>query len=183
MPLYEYQCTDCGDVIEEFRSIENRHKRMYCKVCEGRMELYFTVPKALRTDTSFQARFHGDGCKDNHTRQKLAENARRMGISVSGKKYDGRLARFQGDPEACYGSVSEARSLLRKRNLASEDLGVMPPPDETTGKPYRVSDECVERRVKAEINNLHGGSVTPGVRQRIAEEVREKITPPESSLL
>ncbi len=183
MPLYQYLCSDCGNRTEEFRTMGQRHDRMFCNQCEGPMKLEFNVPSAIRTDTRFQAGFHGDGCIDNQTRKRLAANAARMGININGKKYDGRLARFQGDPEACYGTLSEARSICRKRGKASEDLGVSFPTDETTGMPYKVSDECVNRRVREIVQNEHGGTID---RKRLAtmkEEVREQITPSEGSLL
>jgi len=147
------------------------------------MVLEFSAPRALRTDTRFMANLDGDGCMNNQTRKALHANARRLGININNTHYDGRLARFQGDPKACYGSREEARAICRKLGKASEDLGVKPPTDETTGMPYRVADECVNRRVDRVVERVHGGSVTPTVRKKIAEEVREQITPPESSLL
>lgn len=33
MPLYEYQCSACGNVTEELRSIDNRDDRLVCKKC------------------------------------------------------------------------------------------------------------------------------------------------------
>ena len=100
-----------------------------------------------------------------------------MGVSVSGKRYDGRFARFQGDPLACYGDRAEAKKCCARVGMGSEDLGVRKPLDDTTGRPYEVADHLVEQDAQARIEMEFGGKVTPEKRQKIKEETREAMQP------
>ncbi len=182
MPLYDYQCAECGRVEEMFRSMERRNDPARCPQCEGAMRLRFAAPRALRTDTAFQAGFHGDGCANDLMRRQLHANARRMGINIQGKRYDPRLAKFPGDPNACYATVAEARRAVAYAGRGSDDLGVKPPPDETAGRSYRVADDIVERYAREVVLDNHGGRVTRHQWETIKEEVRERITPKPAKL-
>ena len=44
MPLYDYECRDCGDVREEFSSYEDR-KRKSCALCGGIADMLPPTPK------------------------------------------------------------------------------------------------------------------------------------------
>lgn len=172
MPLYNYQCNQCGDFTEMFRSMGRRNAKAKCEECNGNLVLVFEAPRALRTDTEFQAKFRGDGCRDEATRRKLNENARRRGINISGKKYDGRLAKYWGDPEACYGSMSEARRVVERAGESSEELGVKA--REVAPQPYRLADDIVERYVDEVVRDE---PVTPKKRAELRTEMREKHSP------
>lgn len=182
MPMYDYTCTVCGHTDEMFRTMEHRNDPAFCAKCEGAMTLQFVAPRALRTDTQFQAGFHGDGCANELMRRQLQANAKRLGVNIQGKRYDPRLAKFPGDPFACYGTVQEARKCVARAGQGSEELGVKPPVDETTGKPYRVADDIVERHAREEVIDKHGGTVTRQKWNAIKEEVRERITPKQASV-
>lgn len=177
MPYYEYECTDCGFIDEMVRTIDRRNDPAHCAKCEGRMNLHFAAPRALRTDTAFQAGFGGDGCTNELMRRQLQANAKRMGVNIQGKKYDPRLAKFPGDPGACYGTVNEARKAIVRSGQSSEQLGVKPAPDTETGKPYRVADNIVENHAREKVISEHGGTVTRQKWETMKQEVRERITP------
>ncbi len=51
MPIYEYQCTKCGEVFEAFQKI-NDHPLKECKFCRGKVE-------RLISQTSFQLKGSG----------------------------------------------------------------------------------------------------------------------------
>lgn len=173
MPLYSYSCKHCGDVTEMFRTMDHRHDPANCVKCEGKLVLVFQAPRALRTDTTFQAGFRGsDGCRDDATRRKLHENAQRLGVNIQGKKYDGRLARYWGDPRACYGSVSEARRAVALTGQGCEELGVKAP--EEIPQPYRVADDIVDRHVDEIVRDE---PIPTAKRAALREEVREKLSP------
>lgn len=40
MPLYDYECNDCGHEFEEFQTISERHN-MHCPKCSGSCDLTF----------------------------------------------------------------------------------------------------------------------------------------------
>jgi putative FmdB family regulatory protein len=178
MPLYTYICDDCRDRTEEFRSIANRNKPLYCCKCEGKMQPLFEAPKALRTDTEFQRGIHfNDGMKNDRERNRAKALATKMGVNIEGKRYDGRLARFPMDPMAFYGDRSEARSAAARMGLASEDLGVKGVLIDDADKPYRVADDIVAKQAKQKVIKEHGGTVSRKKWDNIKQEVREQITP------
>ncbi len=51
MPIYEYQCTKCGEVFEAFQKI-NDHPLKECRFCRGKVE-------RLISQTSFQLKGSG----------------------------------------------------------------------------------------------------------------------------
>jgi putative FmdB family regulatory protein len=52
VPRYEYECSDCGRVFEEYRSLVDFQKRVPCIFCHRQA---FLVPSlcALQTDSNF----------------------------------------------------------------------------------------------------------------------------------
>ena len=177
MPLYEYTCTRCTNVAELLRPMDRRNDPAYCSLCEGKLKLQFVAPRALRTDTAFQASFANDGCHDEATRHRLHANARQRGINIAGMRYDGRLAKYWGDPEACYSTRSEAKKCVARSGQACEELGIRAPNDETTGRPYRVADDIVAKHAKEKVIDEHGGTVSRKMWEGIKEETREKLMP------
>jgi len=162
-----------------FRAIAARHEPARCAKCEGHLALQFSAPRALRTDTAFQAAFHGDGCRDEATRRRLHANAQRRGINIAGKKYDGRLAKYWGDPEACYSTVNEAKRAIARAGEGCEDLGVKAP-EPKPQKPYRIADDIVHKRVEDVVIRDYGGKPPPAKeRAEIAEKIRDQLTPPD----
>ena len=177
MPLYEYACEDCKVRSNELRGVPQRHAPLRCAACKGSMKLLMPTRFALKTDTTFLAGVRGDGCRNDATRKALRANAKRMGVSVSGKQYDGRVARFRGDPMACYDTRAEAAAAVARTGQCSAELGVKPRPDETTGKPYRLADDIVEKRVQKIADQEHGGTLTKKQHDNLSAEVREKHEP------
>lgn len=181
MPIYEYACATCNQRYELFESVEEMVRTKdskFCQMCEGRLQKLISVPN-LRTDTQFQQGIHfRDGFRNDRDRRKAHALARKMGVNINGKRYDGRLARFPCDPLACYGDRGEARSAARRMGVGSPDLGVAPPPDLDTGKPYRVAEDIVERHAKEKVLTEHGGSVPRKKWNKIKDEIRERISPP-----
>lgn len=46
MPMYEYHCTKCGHISEEFRSVSNREptESDCCSLCGGQLSLSMSAP-------------------------------------------------------------------------------------------------------------------------------------------
>ena len=53
MPFYDYQCTKCKHIEEEFRSIAMRDAEGVCKICGGSTHRVIEAPEAVV--------FHGSG--------------------------------------------------------------------------------------------------------------------------
>lgn len=51
MPIYEYECTKCGEVFEAFQKIHDKPLKQ-CKFCQGKVE-------RLISQTSFQLKGSG----------------------------------------------------------------------------------------------------------------------------
>lgn len=180
MPLYDYKCTHCGNESEELRERAHRNDPLFCAVCESRMRLLPPRRVALRTDTQFQQQIHfKDGLRNDKERKYARRLARRMGINIAGKRYNGQFARFPLDPAAFYGDRQEARAACQRAGLASEDLGVAPPPDPPPDeRPYKVADDIVEQRVRLVEAQEHGGNRLPaGKRKQLTEDLRDKYSP------
>lgn len=47
MPLYDYECTVCGNVHEEMRKIDDRHEDSYCPECFNPSTLKVTAPAGI----------------------------------------------------------------------------------------------------------------------------------------
>jgi putative FmdB family regulatory protein len=43
MPLYEYKCTACGEIISELRSASEREKPLECPTCGGEAEVILST--------------------------------------------------------------------------------------------------------------------------------------------
>lgn len=179
MPLYNYLCPNCGSQVEELRPIARRNEPVHCLACEGAMALLPPNRLSLRTDTQFQEQIHSkDGLRNKRERRQAQRIARRMGIDIAGKRYNGQFARFPLDPRAFYGDRAEARAACRRVGLESEDLGVRAEPDPPQEGPYQVADDIVERHVRTVEVQEHGGNRLPTAkRKQVTEDIRSKLSP------
>ncbi len=139
------------------------------------MPRLFEAPSALRTDTTFMR--GGDGLRNDKERRYAKTMADRAGVCIEGKQYDGRLASGPLAPDGFFGDRSEARHRCRELGLASEDLGVRAPPDEDTGKPYRVADDIVHRHTRDKVITEHGGTVSRKQWDNMKQATREQLEP------
>ena len=162
---------------ELIRVMAERNDPAFCSKCEGALNLQFVAPRALRTDTTFQRCINNNRGVSERDSKMLQRNAARMGVNIEGKRYDGRLAQYPGDPTACYGDRAEARRLCRARGVGCRDLGVAPPQDTTTGMPYSVANDIIEKHTAEKVVDEHGGTVSTKKWEVMKQESREKLTP------
>jgi len=47
MPIYKYECTNCGARFEELRKISERNKSLRCKSCGSNAVLIFSSPSLM----------------------------------------------------------------------------------------------------------------------------------------
>lgn len=47
MPTYEYQCSDCGEVVDDLRKIDERLEDMVCPVCNGKASFIVSTPQIM----------------------------------------------------------------------------------------------------------------------------------------
>ena len=174
---YEYACTDCGRIVEIVESVaemEATRETKRCQFCEGRLAKLFSIP-SLNTDTTFQKGIRRcDGFIDPRDRIRAHQLARKMGINIAGKRYDGELARFPGDPLACYGDQAEARAICRRMKRGCANLGVAEPEPEPP-KPYAVAEDIIENHAREKVITEHGGSVPMKQYKKIKEELRHRL--------
>lgn len=48
MPTYDYQCKNCGEVEERFRSMSKRNDFAVCTKCRHNMERIMSVPQKFQ---------------------------------------------------------------------------------------------------------------------------------------
>ena len=81
MPIYEYQCTKCGEVFEAFQKINDK-PLAHCKFCNARVE-------RLISQSSFQLKGSGwyltDYAKKNAPAKPAETQATSSGKPESGK--------------------------------------------------------------------------------------------------
>lgn len=104
---------------------------------------------ALRTDTYHFKRLHANPLEQVRPalRPKYAALAKKAGVSISGKKYMGSLARFPGDPQAWVDSRGDAKKLIEQRGWGADGLVKVKPKEAPPlpDKPPPAEDIVVER--------------------------------------
>jgi putative FmdB family regulatory protein len=175
MPMYSYQCRECGFWLEEL------HKcgawLTECPKCGGKLQREFRAP-AIRTATRFEShygtladQFKGDTIALNYA----VKQAKRFGYTPKPSDiYMRTLCRpgiGPGDPEAFIpaGSGEDyGKKLLRKRNWSCEDLGVEAV--EAAPKPkVRLAPDLVEETRQRMLKQ------DPGLAVKDQRELREAI--------
>lgn len=71
MPLYEYRCHECGDIIEMIRPMSDRENDIVCTGCDGKAEFIISIPtmQVWNSDRAFMNISHEDGGKKFETKQ------------------------------------------------------------------------------------------------------------------
>jgi hypothetical protein len=136
-------------------------------------------PRSSGTDTTL---FSGVGTlrsqiKNPLHRKKLRENARRMGIRLTGNElYQASLAKFPMDPRACI-SMAEGRTRIRKMAEANGagcegTVKVKAREPESEPKPkHKLHPQIVKRLVRQELANPANARVD---RRELVEKVIDK---------
>ena len=189
MPIYKYQCLDCGnrsERLETYAEMLLHRETLRCNRCEGKLKYVFGVP-AIVTESTFIAPL-GDGFGDTpgarkHRRRALAK-AKAAGVSTAGKVYFPQLCRpgVPCDPMAWI-PAANARAEIRKRceqmNYAAEgDISVKqrePLVDPFEG-PYKVDDKIVEKEVDKIVAKEYGDKVSEKKRQELIEATSERLS-------
>ncbi len=47
MPIYEYRCSECGNIFERFESIQNYQRSLECPVCGAKAHLIISGGNGL----------------------------------------------------------------------------------------------------------------------------------------
>lgn len=151
MPVYQYECPDCGE-FDRFMRMSDSGLRVRC-VC-GRISARRFGTPTLQTNDTFMAgrQLEGGQFKYEGERNHALGEARQAGVSVTGKAYISQLARFPGDPEAWIGSKGEAKALAVRRGAGCPELGTKradPGPVRRPALADDIRDELVERSLAA----------------------------------
>lgn len=144
-------------------------------ICESRKA------PGVSTDSTF---FAGVGSlknqiKDKRARKRLAENARKMGVHLTGNEfYQPGLARFPGDPMACI-SHADGKAEIRKRVIESGsgcEGAVNVKPREALSEP-KPKFKVHPRIVREEVRKLKADPANARVDPReLSERVIDKFS-------
>lgn len=173
MPLYQYECQNCGQRFDEMRSFATSMEPLNC-YC-GLMAHRVFGAAQVRTASTFQSGVKLGGAQfGDMTREFYLNAAREAGVSTDGKLYDSRIAAFPGDPEAWVGSAGEVRSLLEKRNWGCEgDMTVKCEPVAPAAN-IPLADDLVEDLVEARLVQQFGEDFTEASGP-VVERAREDV--------
>ena len=61
MPIYEYECTDCGSVIEVMQKVNSRRAPGRCEKCSGRLKRKVSVTSFHLKGGGWYSDGYGDG--------------------------------------------------------------------------------------------------------------------------
>lgn len=179
MPLYEFDCPGCypGDFRKElFLPMAQADQPQVCPECRHPLVRRFSVPQ-VQTASTFQGMNGGLGgaqFKHPEVRQHYLDQARKGGVNPEGKFYEGRIARFPGDPEAWVQSRDDVRGVLERRGWGCDgDVKVKaeaaPPPADVP-----IAPELVEDLVEARLEKQFGEDFTE-VKGKAVEQAREDV--------
>lgn len=185
MPIHVYACGRCRRDFEEV--VIGVHSpvppELPCPSCGHLAAKGFGVPR-IRTAATFIANAaHGGAQFGAGTREHYLALAREAGVSTDGKAYDGRLARFPGDPEAWIESQDDVRRVCERRGWGCDgDVKVKAPEAPPVERPL-VADDIVEDLVEQRLaekygDDLDGVSVPVAEYERVRGDVIEKHAPP-----
>jgi putative FmdB family regulatory protein len=128
VPLYMFSCDFpmCPqDDFEVMKPMRDAASPEQCPACGSSASRVFTAPQVKTSNTFLAGRPMGGGQFSDKTRDHMLRMAREAGVSTDGKAYDGRIARFPGDPEAWVQSPDDVKRVLEKRGWSAEgDINV-----------------------------------------------------------
>lgn len=139
--------------------------------CSPRLAEMFAsgrAPTAKTDDTFFKGWSKTGGAQFTHpeVRAHYLAEARRAGVSVTGKQYFSELAEYPGDPRAWVDSRGEMVRLLEERNWAcSGDLTVRREPT-ADPEPVALAEDLVAEKVAERLEETPDAKV---------EDVREQV--------
>lgn len=183
MPVYEYECQDCGKAEEASAPMRAIPDSLECQLCHGSCTRVFSVPQ-VKTASTFQALNGGLGgaqFTSDFVRDHYLTAAREAGVSPEGKFYEGRIARFPGDPEAWVQSQDDVRGVLEKRGWGCDgDIKVKAGGDGAPVKEVPLAADLVEDLVEAKLEERLGPDFTEAkgaVVERARDDVLQQHTP------
>ncbi len=125
MPLYEYRCTGCKNTEEVLQTIAERQAGIGAPVCcSGCDSPYEPIISRTHIAGEVDTALCRDALKtrdmldlpDEYDREKiLTDEAKRRGVSTTGKWYDPQLATYEGDPMAWVGSIADVKAVCKIR--------------------------------------------------------------------
>lgn len=182
MPLYQYECDDCGFEFDDITPMRHAWMDVVCKKCGVHNAKRVFGAAQVRTSNTYQngAKLGGSQFGDA-TRDFYLNAARDAGVNPTGKFYNHQLAEFPGDPEAWVSGPDDVRNLLEKRNWACEgDLKVKCEPVERAPD-KKLADDLMEDLVEAKLEEVLGDDFTEAkgpVVERAIEDVMNKHAAP-----
>lgn len=166
MPLYSYQCINCGSLIELRQS---RPEMVRCQRCEGQMQFLFPVVN-LHTNKTFVANRDDGFGLDNRGRKRAYAKAKAQGISTSGKFWSPQLNSWIGGKDDVV-RICQQRGLTCEGSVNYKPPEKDPPPE----KAYEVAPDIVQKEVQ-EIKTEHGHEMTAKELHELPEATKERLS-------
>lgn len=146
--------------------------------CSPRLAEMFALasPPVLKTDATFQAKngLLGGAQFSNGTREHYLGQARAAGVSTDGKFYEGRCARFPGDPEAWVSGPDDVRRVLESRGWGCTGDITVKAPEAAPPKDVAIADDLVEDFVEDRLAAQFGEDFD-GVSGKAVEVARDDV--------
>lgn len=122
MPLYRYQCPDCGHACDEFRSIAARHDGPTCHGCQRDMELRI-MPTAVHADLpGYQSPIDGRWIEGRAARNEdLKRNGCRPWEGLATEQAEAAKAREAADAQLERTLEAGAHAVLNGMDRAKQD--------------------------------------------------------------
>jgi putative FmdB family regulatory protein len=178
MPVYQFQCENCGAKCDEFRTFARATNPVLCG-CGHLAERVFGAPQ-VRTEATFQTGVKLGGAQfGDATRDFYLNAARAGGVNPEGKKYDPRIAAFPGDPRAWVSNPDDVRRVLEERNWGcTGDMTVKCEPVEPhkpVGLAPDIVEDLVEDRLAAQFGEDFDKAEGPAVTRAIEDVMNTHV--------
>lgn len=177
MPILDFECVKCRFKFERITTSIKQEADPTCEKCGKPAERRFGVPNLGTQAVFLRGAKEGAGCfetSDDKVRKAYLDPAKKAGVAINGRTYQGGLARFPGDPEAWVGSMDEAKAVLRRRGWGSEQLGVKAVEREPEPS-IPIADDIVDRELGRMVAT---GEIAPHEVEKKRYDVAERLSPP-----
>ncbi len=150
MPLYQYKCNGCHTETEALQMMKEPPLTK-CDSCGGYIERMIGQVHIGLCETSMLRAAHGSveqfNSSDAGDRAKLyADNAKRAGVSMTGKWYNPSLALFVGDPMAWVGSIDDQKQVCKIRGwswVIRDGEFIVQIPSDLSKLPRELAQPCI----------------------------------------
>ena len=130
-------------------------------------------PNAIGTDSNFWR-----GGWNNNVPDEYRQQATAAGVSMTGKRYLGQLARFPGDPSAWVAGTGDIKAICESRGWGCDGAVKTKKSDladvQADPQPYKVADDLIDEKMERVVEEnpdlLHNRQQLLDVREKIEQK-------------